>query len=178
MNWRGSCLSECMTSAGRAILLLAGAAALIAGCKAIDETRQSLANTPRIYAVANDGTAFFTRSPQQGNGPDRTLPRDTLVRLIRPSFGYAKVQLIGDNEQGYVSSDDIRVAPPKLVEAATATPPPLAAASRAPSGEQFDLNSTDPRLSAPPDQLPAPDLPPAGDLPAPDQPTASPAPPQ
>ena len=79
------------------------------------------------------------------------------MRLIRPSFGFAKVQLLDDSAEGYVSSDEIRIAPPALIEAATATPPPVAVISNTPAGEQFDLNSADPRLSAPPEQLPAAD---------------------
>lgn len=117
----------------------------------------------KAYVVATEKTAFYRYGPQQGNGPDMTLPRNTIVKLIRPSFGYSKVQLVEENKQGYVATDDIRVAPASLVEAATATPPPIAAASTTPAGEQFDLNSTDPRLSAPPEQLPAPDLPPPSD---------------
>jgi hypothetical protein len=143
---------------------LAVTAALFAGCNTIEKTRESLANTPKIYAVSTEAAAFYSHGPQQGNGPDRTLPRDTLVKLIRPSFGYSKVQVIGESQEGYVATEDIQVAPPSLVAKATATPPPVAAAS-APAGEQFNLDSSDPRLKAPPEQLPAPDLPPAADAP-------------
>lgn len=121
---------------------------------------------PKVYAVTADNAAFFRYGPQQGNGPDRTLPRNTLVRLIRPSWGYSKVQVMDDNQQGYVASEDIAAAPANLVVAANATPAP------SPAVEQFDLNSTDPRLSAPPESLPPPDLPPASD--APPAPTPSP----
>lgn len=118
---------------------------------------RSTSNDAKLYAVTADNAAFFRYGPQQGNGPDRTLARNTLVRLIRPSWGYSKVQVIDDNQQGYVASEDIAAAPASLVAAASATPTPLA--------EQFDLNSTDPRLNAPPENLPSPDLPPAPDVP-------------
>jgi hypothetical protein len=40
------------------------------------------------------------------------------MMLIRPSFGYSKVQLM-NGQQGYVASQDIRAAPPQLVSAET-----------------------------------------------------------
>ncbi|PYL89466.1 MAG: hypothetical protein DMF16_06565 [Verrucomicrobia bacterium] len=61
---------------------------------------------------------FYFYGPQQANGPDQKLPQDTLVMLIRPSFGYSKVQLM-NGQQGYVASQDIRAAPPQLVSAET-----------------------------------------------------------
>jgi len=69
------------------------------------------------------------------------------MTLIHPSFGYCKVKLI-TGEQGYVASDDIRLAPPALVAAATAPPPQPARAPR------FPFDSSDPRLIAPPEPLP------------------------
>ncbi|MFL6583616.1 MAG: hypothetical protein ACJ8KU_03765 [Chthoniobacterales bacterium] len=110
----------------------------------------------KLYAVSSEGAAFYRHGPQQGNGPDTTLPRDTIVKLIRPSFGYSKVQVVETKQQGYISSDDIRVAPPALVASASATPSPVAAAST-PPGEQFSLDANDPRLQSPADQLPAAD---------------------
>ena len=40
------------------------------------------------------------------------------MMLIRPSFGYSKVQLM-NGQQGYVASQDIHAAPPQLVSAET-----------------------------------------------------------
>lgn len=131
-------------------------------------TRRPVANAgTKYYAVTTEAAPFYRYGPQQGNGPDLRLPRNTLVTLIRPSFGYSKVQVLDSHQQGYVASEDIQVAPASLVASATATPPPVAAVSP-PTGEQFNLNSTDPRLNAPPEQLPAPDLPPPADVPAPE----------
>ena len=116
----------------------------------------------KVYTVTALNADFFRVSPRQGNGPDRTLPQNTLVRLIRPSWGYSKVQVLDDNQQGYVATDDISAAPPNSVGTANkrvAAAVPVAS----PSPEQFDLNSTDPQLTAPPETLPAVDLPPAPD---------------
>jgi hypothetical protein len=168
VNWRGSCLTKGVAITGRTILFLGLGVVAFASCKTIQKTREAIVSQPKIYVVSSETAPFYSHGPQQGNGPDRTLTRETLVRLIRPSFGYSKVQLLEDGTDGYVSSDDIRIASPDAIAAAKATPPPIAAISSTPAGERFDLNSSDPRLSAPPEQLPPPDLPPAD--------TASPAP--
>jgi hypothetical protein len=80
------------------------------------------------------------------------LPRDSIMKVIRPSFGYVKVQLQG-GENGYVASEDIRPAAAALV-AEKLAPPPAPAPSFAGQGEQFGLDSSDPRLIAPPEPLP------------------------
>ena len=117
-------------------------------------------NSGKYYAVSAEKTGFYRYGPQQGNGADQQLPRDTLLTLVRTSFGYCKVQLTNGGE-GYVAREDIRPAPPTLIAALTAPPPTPAS-----SAEQFDLNSVDPRLAPPSDDLPAPDLPPVDETPA------------
>jgi hypothetical protein len=102
----------------------------------------------KFYCVDVKKTNFFKYGPQQGNGADKELPHDTLMTLIRPSFGYCKVHLTESGEEGYVASDDIRPAPPELV-ATVMGPPPSAS-----PGSEFNLNSADPRLIPPPEDLP------------------------
>jgi hypothetical protein len=98
--------------------------ALIASsCSSSNSDRPRAANAGNYYAVKTGSTDFFRYGPQQGNGPDQKLPHDTLMTLIRPSFGYAKVKLI-TGEQGFVASDDIQKAPQTLIAAVTATPTP------------------------------------------------------
>lgn len=125
----------------------------------------------KLYAVGVEKTAFYRFGPQQGNGPDEQLPRDTLVRLIRSSFGYSKVVLPETGQQGFVASEDLTVASAALIAAATATPPPeIASTATSSSGaENFDVQSVDPTYVPPPEGLPAPDLPAAA-------PEASPSP--
>jgi hypothetical protein len=110
---------------GRVALLFAFSAATIFdfGCAESNPNRPSAANSGKYYAVTTESAEFFHYGPQQGNGPDKRLPRDTLMTLIRPSLGYAKVKL-ATGEEGYIASDDIRIAPEALVVAATATPTP------------------------------------------------------
>ncbi|MGZ4966541.1 MAG: hypothetical protein ACXWFY_00600 [Chthoniobacterales bacterium] len=112
----------------------------------------------KFFAVSSEKASFYRYGPQQGNGPDETLPKDTLMTLIRPSFGYCKVQLVGTAKQGYVASEDIRPAPPTLIAALNA--PKIDPAAR----ENFDMRSSEP---PPPETLPDPDLPPAASEPSP-----------
>ena len=83
------------------------------------------------------------------------------MKVIRPSFGYVKVKL-QDGESGYVAGEDIRPATATLVAEKLAPPPepvPATIASQGDHGEpgeQFGLNSDDPRLIAPPEPLPEP----------------------
>ncbi|MDQ6911375.1 MAG: hypothetical protein M3119_04415 [Verrucomicrobiota bacterium] len=111
----------------------------------------------KYFAVSSPKASFYRYGPQQGNGPDETLPHDTLMTLIRPSFGYCKVQLVGTSKQGYVASEDIKPAPPTLVAALTAPPP-------SPARENLSFRLTEP---PPPETLPDPDLPPPTSEPSP-----------
>lgn len=71
-----------------------------------------------LFAVTKEKAAFYEFGPMQGRGADRELPRDTLVTVIRRSFGYAKVKLT-DGKTGFVASDDIARAPERLIAQTT-----------------------------------------------------------
>ena len=98
------------------ILILLGLCAT--SCSTSDPTAPTASNSGKYYAVSVKQAEFYLYGPQQANGPDRKLPQDTLMMLIRPSFGYSKVQLL-NGQQGYVASQDIRAASPQLVSAET-----------------------------------------------------------
>jgi hypothetical protein len=144
-------------------------ALLFAGCSNSPKTTQN--NPPakrdaKLYVVSVESAAFYRRGPQAGRAPDKTLSKETVLKLIRPSFGYSKVEVAATGEQGYVSSEEIRPASSNLV--AAVTPPqvdPLATPASEPAVEQFKLNSDDPRL-----------VPPAEDLPNAETPAPSPEP--
>ena len=141
----------------------------LAGCSASRSLVNRVTSTEggRLYAVGVERAAFFRYGPQQGNGPDQQLPRDTLVRLVRNSFGYSKVVIADSGQEGFIASEDLTVASAALVAAATATPPPQVASVT--SDENFDAPSFDPVAMPPPEGLPAPDLPPAAPEPSPAQ---------
>lgn len=129
---------------GSAIILL-----LFTGLSACGGKSRALRlSDSQVFAVTADSASFYRYGPQQGNGPDQFLPKDTLMTVIRPSFGYCKVQLL-DGPEGYVASDDIRPAPPTLLAALNPPEPDRAE-------ENFDVSSAEP---PPPEDLPSPDLP-------------------
>jgi hypothetical protein len=137
-------------------------ASLLAGC-ASKGSNPVAGNSGKVFAVTAETTAFYRYGPQQGNGADQQLPRDTLVTLIRPSFGYCKVQLVTGAVEGYVASEDIKPAPPTLLAALNpATADPSVSAG---TPENFDVQSSEP---PPPEALPDPDLPPSTTVPLPD----------
>lgn len=144
----------------RALVALALLPVLFTGCKSANKPSQSTTSASRMFAVTVDSAAFFRHGPQPGREPDQKLPRDTVVKLIRPSFGYSKVQVVASGLKGYVASEEIRPASSTLLAAAT-TPPidSVAASSTLPASEQFNLDSNDPRLVPPPEELPNVDLP-------------------
>jgi len=123
----------------------------VAGCSLTQNNIIGSGGSTQFYAVSAEKAPFYKFGPQQGNGPDMQLPHNTLMTLIRPSFGYCKVHL-NSGEEGYVASEDIKVASAELVAAANAPPPGSAPATS--HGERFNLNSTDPRLIVPPEDLP------------------------
>jgi len=151
----------------RFLPVVALAATLLAACSSTNKSAQNTTTTTttpkrdgKVYVVSAESTAFFQHGPLPGRAPDQTLSKDTQVRLIRPSFGFSKVELVATKEQGYVSSDDIRPASSNLI--ASFAPPkvdPLTPPPDQPAVEQFNLNSNDPRLVPPPEALPPSELP-------------------
>jgi hypothetical protein len=120
----------------------------------------------KFFVVSVESAPFFRHGPRTGVSPDKTLSRDDVVKLIRPSFGYSKVEVVATGEQGYVSSEEIRPASSALLASvSTSKPDPLATQYPQPAAEQFNLNSSDPRLVPPPEELPPAELP----APAPEQ---------
>ena len=145
------------------------AAALLAlcfaGCSSTTKTAQTPVSTAKkdakLYVVSVESAGFFRRGPQAGREPDKTLSKETVLKLIRPSFGYSKVEVVATGEQGYVSSEEIRPTSSALLASVSAPKPdPLETPSSSqPSVEQFHLNSSDPRLVPPPEDLPPSELP-------------------
>jgi len=140
------------------LIITACFAAAAGGCS--NGSKTARINSGKIFAVTAEKTPFYRYGPQQGNGADEQLPKDTLVTLIRPSFGYSKVQLIKGAQEGYVASEDIRPASPTLLASLN---PPVESASSS-GAEHFDMQSMDPNYVPP---LPDPDLPPVSEEPPP-----------
>jgi hypothetical protein len=147
----------------QAAAALALLAVLFTGCKSADKPAQSRTKATRLFAIAVDSAAFFRHGPRQGRDPDLKLPKDTVVKLIRPSLGYSKIQVVASGLQGYVASEEIRPASSTLLAAATAPPvDSVDTQTDGPAGGRFNINSDDPRLVPPPEELPDPDMPAPG----------------
>ena len=97
-------------------------ALLATGCSYSLKSSVLSGTTGNWYSVAANQTPFYRYGPQQASGPDQQLPHDSIMKVIRPSFGYVKVQL-QDGENGYVASEDIAPAPATLVAEKLAPPP-------------------------------------------------------
>lgn len=111
-------------------------------------------NNGQYYVVSAREARFFRYGPQQASGPDKKLAEGTLVTLVRPVFGYSKVQL-SNGVQGYVASQDIQAAPPEVVRAATNPNPPATSSSGETNrSARFRHNVLDPRFLPPPPPLP------------------------
>ena len=145
-------------------------AIFIGGCSSTNKpaltTTTMTKRDGKLFVVSVEAAPFFRHGPRAGVNPDSTLSKDSVVKLIRPSFGYSKVEVVATGELGYVSSEEIRPASSALLASVTARKTdPLATQSTQPAVEQFNLNSNDPRLVPPPEDLPPTELP----LPAPEQ---------
>jgi hypothetical protein len=153
VKWRAAYSVTGMRYCRWAAVAFALLSLLFPACASSHKSAQNQTKTARLFAVTVDSAAFFRYGPQAGRDPDLKLPKDTIVKLIRPSFGYSKIQLITSGVRGYVASEEIGPASPTLLAAAN-TPPTSRRIS-----EQFHLDSNDPRLTPPPEELPDPDLP-------------------
>ena len=94
---------------------------------------------------------FIVMAPQQGYGADPQLPKDSLMKVINPSFGYCKVQL-QNGQAGDVASEDIKCASVELIASVRTSANTLDRES-ATTSSHFRLNSGDLRLIAPPEPL-------------------------
>jgi hypothetical protein len=144
----------------RALFFLAATATLLAfsGCASLSKIvkEKTTVQVGRWYSVVTNSSPFYRYGPQQGYGADQLLAKDSLMQLVRPSFGYCKVRL-QNGQEGYVAAEDIRPASADAVAKALAPPvPPSPIGRNQPTGERFHFNSNDPRLIAPPEPLPAP----------------------
>lgn len=91
------------------IFLGAALACLSAGCQTGGGT-SSAAGGAR-FIVAADRTAFYERGPAQDYGPDFNLTKGQEVEMVASSFGFSRVKT-SLGKVGYVSTDDLEVAPP------------------------------------------------------------------
>jgi uncharacterized protein YgiM (DUF1202 family) len=141
-------LSSCLSGSLLVLLALSGT-----NCSTPVSAGPAASNNRQYYVVSARKAAFYRYGPQQASGPDEKLGQGTLVTLIRPTFGYSKVQL-SNGLQGYVASQDIHTAPPEVVQAATNPNPPVTGTGQSSRQARFRSNVVDPRFLPPPPPLP------------------------
>lgn len=122
-------------------------------CSTPDSGGPATSNSGQYFMVSARKALFYLYGPQQASSPDGKLPQGTLMTLIRPAFGYSKVQLL-TGLQGYVATQDIQAAPPEVVQARTHPNRPLAGTSESNRHSRFHDNIADPRFLPPPPPLP------------------------
>lgn len=77
------------------------------------------ANAPE-FLVQSDYTPFHSLGPGQERGPDASLQRGELVKMLRREFGFSYVE-IPDGRVGYIANEEILPAPKREPEP-TASP--------------------------------------------------------
>jgi len=89
-------------------LCLAVAAVLLTlcGCETTPKTGRT-SGEGEMFEVKADYTAFYRHGPQQRGGPDLSLKRNRVVKMLKRSFGFSLVE-IEDGTPGYVSTEDLR----------------------------------------------------------------------
>jgi hypothetical protein len=138
-------VSSCLSGGVLILLILYGTS-----CSTPESSAPAAASrSGQYYIVSVKEAEFYRYGPQQANGPDEKLAQGTLLTLIRPAFGYSKVQL-SNGLQGYVASQDIHAAPADVVQAATNPNPPVTGTSESNRQPRFRYNIVDPRFLPPP----------------------------
>lgn len=146
------------TKPARQIALLALSIVAVAlGSSCINShSAGSRATGKKNFAVSVDAAPFYYHGPRQGIGPDKTLPKDTLVTMIRPSFGHCKVRLT-TGEEGYIANDDLHsVASAMIATASTSSPNNATAAHLSPdaANSQFPTSEAAPEFEPTPIPVP------------------------
>jgi hypothetical protein len=129
------------------------AIALWSGCAQSTSTAAAKPSG-KLFAVTADTTPFYKYGPSQGSGPDKTIPKNTPVKLIRTSFGYCKVELM-TGEQGYVARDDIGKASAEVI-AALAPSRTVTTSSHSRAEPEPRLNTFEPLPEFEPTPIPLP----------------------
>ena len=63
-----------------------------------------------LYQVTAENTPFYRMGPQQPAGPDLSLEKGRVVKMLKRSYGYSRIEL--DNTwAGYVATEDLEPAP-------------------------------------------------------------------
>ena len=115
---------------------------LCGGCESTNSVKRAAASGAKFFVVKGESTPFYRLGPAYGS--DMTLPKDTLVTLVRPEMGFSKIKL-ASGDQGFVPNEDLTIASSAAI--AAVNPPSV----RRPRRIQVD---PDPSFSPPEESLP------------------------
>jgi hypothetical protein len=108
----------------RLLVFLALAAVLLglAACQtaATSKTKKTTGEG-EMFEVKAEFTPFYRTGPQQRGGPDLSLKRNRLVKMLKRGFGFSQVE-VDDGTTGYVATEDLR---PSAEEGFTSPDPGL-----------------------------------------------------
>lgn len=90
----------------RAFAVLVGVA-MFAGCATADRAKPGTR-----FVVTAQRAGFYKYGPAQNFGPDYHLTKGQKLTLVTPSFGFSRFTT-DDGVGGYVSNDELAVAPPE-----------------------------------------------------------------
>ncbi len=92
------------------LILATVASVLLAACQT-GGGGSSAAGSAGRFIVSTERTAFYERGPAQDYGPDFNLTKGQEVEMVERNFGFSRVRT-SLGKVGYVSTDDLQVAPP------------------------------------------------------------------
>jgi hypothetical protein len=138
-------------------ILVTAYAVGLSSCARLFPHRSGSAKHSTELMLTADKTSFYKYGPQQSQGPDRQLPKDTRVTVVRHAFGYSKVRL-PDGQQGFVANDQLSRAPEKLIAQADASDD-SADGSSLPPTPSVKLPASDSSPEYEPTPIPAPLMP-------------------
>jgi hypothetical protein len=99
---------------GRRTTTILCTSALLFGTGAIETacTTGKTAAAGNRYIVTGGNAQFYKYGPAQSFGSDFVIPRGRKLTMVQRAFGYSRVTT-DDGVTGYISTDDIALAPPE-----------------------------------------------------------------
>jgi hypothetical protein len=77
----------------------------LSGCSTPEDASKA---TGQYFEVTAEFTPFFKTGPGQARGPDLSLDRGRIVKMIKRGFGYSQIEL-ENGSQGWVATSDLGV---------------------------------------------------------------------
>jgi hypothetical protein len=104
------------------ILVLFSGATILSGCQLARPDPNAAAYAAVLPAITGedlrvtlrDNVPLYRTGPQQFTMPNASLPKGTLVRVVRKQFGFSLVETVEGDQIGWVANEDLAAAPPEI----------------------------------------------------------------